>query len=186
MITRQAGHGPAQAAGRERGRAPSLAAAVEASRVARCCKLGRSSEVELHESYEITAAEHSQEASTAPHCPSLASSGLSGRFRVSVWSSAPVALHRISGGAHTATINGEWSGNGKKKGSNAGGCHLEGTWGRNPQYAISVDGHLNSSIKIVLRRPEVAWAQAMQKSVVESMAGFYLLRAPGPRESRAG
>ena len=30
----------------------------------------------------------------------------------------------------------------------------------------------------------VAWAQAMQKSVVESMAGFYLLRALGPCEEQ--
>ena len=163
------------------------AAAVEASRVARAVASSADRlEVEFGYESEREASGLIQLTAGAPLLivPSLASSGLSGRFRVSVWSSAPVALHRISGGAHTATINGEWSGNGKKKGSNAGGCHLEGTWGRNPQYAISVDGHLNSSIKIVLRRPEVAWAQAMQKSVVESMAGFYLLRAPGPCEEQ--
>jgi hypothetical protein len=68
---------------------------------------------------------------------------------------------------------------------NAGGCHLEETWGTNPQYAITVGvagaggaRGAAASLHIVLRRPEAEWTLPMLDTPVDSMVGFYLLRGP--------
>ena len=69
---------------------------------------------------------------------------------------------------------------------NAGGCHLEETWGINPQYAITVGAAASAgdargaaaSLHVVLRRPDAEWTLPMLEKPVDSMVGFYLLRGP--------
>ena len=109
--------------------------------------------------------------------PSLATAGRTGRFRLSLYADVAVALHRVSRGAHAAHIDGEWK-KGSKAATTAGGCHLEPTWGKNPQYALTVGGGGAASLRVVLRRPEAPWEKPMQSATVDSMMGFYLLRAP--------
>ena len=120
--------------------------------------------------------------------PSLASAGVGGRFRLSVLCDAPVALQAVTRRAQTFLIDGAWKGG---KGGSAGGCHLEPTWGANPQYGVTVfcdpsdDEGGECSLTITLRRPEEPWSTLLQSRPVESMAGFYLLRA-GDEPRRLG
>ena len=143
--------------------------------------------------------------------PSLANSGLSGRYRLRVLSDVPLALKQVvGGGVHSESIAGAWKASGSgpgvgpsggaapasQRGGNAGGCHLEDSWGANPQYLLRVGvggggdgvgrGGREASLKIVLRRPAEPWATAMQKNSVESMTGFYLLRAPAALAAAGG
>ena len=121
--------------------------------------------------------------------PSLEVAGRSGRFRLTLLSETPLVLRRVTRGAHSVSFEGEWKGKALKgaaaRDTAAGGCHLEPTWFRNPQYALTVGGGGGeTSLKVVLRRPESVWEAPMQRSVVESMMGFYLLRAPSELNSK--
>ena len=133
---------------------------------------------------------------------SLASSGRGGRFRLTALTDVPAALTPVAGRSHVASISGEWRGSAgapkagpsggvapaAKRGGNAGGCHMEPTWGLNPQYLLTISAGSDvhrpigspCSLKIALRRPAEPWATPMQRNPVESMAGFYLIRAPAP------
>ena len=140
------------------------------------------------------------------------SSGRDGRYKIKLLTDVGVALKLAAGGAHATTIRGAWRGSGSapkvgpsggaapaaKRGGNAGGCHLEATWSNNPQYLLTVSSSSGGnsirtrSMKIALRRPAEAWAVPMQRNAVDTMAGFYLIRAPDvltkklPLRSKAG
>ena len=120
--------------------------------------------------------------------PSLATSGRDGRFRLSLLTDVPIALRPVSGTAHTITVDGEWLAGSRRVGrGSAGGCHMEPTWGLNPQYLLTTifdgddgveESERKASLKLTLRRPEAPWEAPMKDKVVDSMIGFYLLEAP--------
>ena len=112
------------------------------------------------------------------------------RLRISDRVSIPGAWKASGGGPGVGPSGG--AAPASKRGGNAGGCHLEDRWGANPQYLLRVGGGGGGgggarevSLKIVLRRPAEPWATAMQKNSVESMTGFYLLRAPAALSAAA-
>ena len=138
--------------------------------------------------------------------PSLAAAGRDGRFRLRLFTDGPLVLKPVQRAGHAVSIPGEWRGTGSgpkagpsggvvpaaKRGGNAGGCHMEPSWGNNPQYLITLGGaDLGTACKlcITLRRPAEPWATPMARNPVESMTGFYLINAPpslmnAPSESR--
>ena len=143
--------------------------------------------------------------------PSCAAASRGGGFRLAVLSEVPIVLRPVSHSAHSAIIEGAWQAGtrasagpqagegGRARGAAAratsaaaaaavgtgGGCHLEPTWGLNPQYALAIapvgdraDGQGMATLKVAVRRPGEAWEASMRDRPVESMLGFYLLRTP--------
>ena len=120
--------------------------------------------------------------------PSTLKPADSGLYRLRLLSDAPLAVVPVHRAAHTAVIDGAWTGGGAKAGgggargrggTTAGGCHMEPTWGSNPQYVLDVGGSdgdgSSASVQIVLRRPEAEWEAAMNDKPVDAMIGFYVL-----------
>jgi hypothetical protein len=106
--------------------------------------------------------------------PTMAAPARAGHFRLHLLSSVPLAVRPIRTPAYSAVINGAW----RPKEGTAGGCHLEASWGSNPQYSLHVDGTGRGAtpctLTLVLKRPLDAWMQTMSKHPIESMLGFYV------------
>ena len=142
---------------------------------------GFSSEVEAHALVRLEP--------TAPLLvvPSMAKPREAGRFRLTTFSEGPCALTPVERSGHSAAVGGKWRG-GRRAESTAGGCHLEPTWHRNPQYALVVepppfaaaDCAASVCLKVVLRRSGSGWATPMRTHTADAMVGFYLLRPPDP------
>ena len=121
--------------------------------------------------------------------PSTAMAAQLGSFTLRVVAGMPLAMRPVQRPGHAAIIEGAWvggkkgavkgggGGGAKGGGGSAGGCHLEASWGSNPQYAVSVKGEAGAmiSLRVVLRRPALEWEAPMADKPVESMMGLYVL-----------
>lgn len=111
--------------------------------------------------------------------PSMAQEDKHVDYTLTIYSSQPVEITQLSDSCNKSEA-GKWV-----EGKSAGGCHLFDkeyeqnhnlfTWQQNPKYLLQLKtNEPQTTVKIVLSRPEKAWKKAIGMSLVGCMIGFYV------------
>jgi len=109
--------------------------------------------------------------------PTLAASGHEGSYSMHIFSDNPIDISRVTSSEkqYTTVLSGEW------RGSQAGGCHLNPDWRRNPVYQLAlINTNENeeveeAKVRVTLSRPTKEWAKQAKTDRVGCMIGFYIL-----------
>ena len=103
--------------------------------------------------------------------PTLGEAGVEGTYEIECHSSVPISVTELVCST-TQTLEGSWS----SSLDNAGGCHLNTEWKKNPRVILSLQSGKPVRVSITLSRSETEWKGKCKRNCVGTMMGFYLFQ----------